>query len=683
VTRVFFRRAELLWILTALLVLLCLGMFSAVDWLDYQRDRDEALALRRIFAHTSALPIALKDAETGQRGFLLTGDPAYLEPYGQALRTIRSELDALDASTAYNKSIHDRVGGLRAPIGASLTEMAETVDVRRQGDAQKSLSLFQTGKGEALMESIWQLIGQIGAEEACLSDARSLALQARSDRAHLIAILSSAFLLIILGLGARNIHRAAARREQLIAQLDDLTAALDKAQTMIHTLDGTILVWNRGAEELYGWPRQEAIGRQSHELLESELPRPLEEIRAELMERGSWSGECKQRRRDGSSIWVASHWALHRNAAGEPASVVRVSNDITELKRVTEALRTSEATIRSLFENAHEAILTADREGRIVDANAMVERLFEYSRAELIGASMEMLLPETLRNGHIGHRADYERDPTPRPMGQGLELVARRKDGSAFPVEISLSYIAQSAGDGLAVAFISDITARQKDEWERNCLIASLESALSEKTTLLKEVHHRVKNNLAVIAGLLGLQADTIEDKRANIALAESQQRVASMALIHEYLYATEHLDRVNFGQYVRQLSTEVCQSYPTRRHLVSFRVVAEEIELGVNQAIPCGLILNELLSNAFKYAFPQGLGGNIDVHFRRIESGQLLLSCGDDGAGMPEGFDWQDSHSLGLRIAMILARQLGGTLTLDRSAGTRFELSFPETCKI
>jgi two-component sensor histidine kinase len=151
------------------------------------------------------------------------------------------------------------------------------------------------------------------------------------------------------------------------------------------------------------------------------------------------------------------------------------------------------------------------------------------------------------------------------------------------------------------------------------------------------------------------------------------------MALIHEFLYATEHLDRVNFGQYVRQLSYELRQSYAIRPDLVHIAIEAEEIELPVNQAIPCGLILNELLSNALKHAFPGGRTGKIDVHFARVESGELFLSCGDDGAGMPETFGWQDLHSLGLRIVTILTKQLDGTMTLDRNGrGTRFDLRFP-----
>jgi PAS domain S-box-containing protein len=669
----------LLSILTALAMLLCVGVFSAIDWLDYHRDRDAVLAARRIFAHTSALSIALGDAESGQRGFLLTGDETFLQPYEKALPAIAGELDILDAASAENSSRRDQSRRLRALIKTELAEMARTIQLRRQGDIQKSLALVQTGSARTLMDSIRQLTAQMRAEENSISEARSLAARTRSDRAHLIALISCGILLIILGLGARTIHIASTRREGLIAQLAELTTAFDKAQGLILGLDGTILSWSSGAEALYGWSSREAVGRSDHELLQTEAAQSFEEIQSELMDRGHWAGECKQKRSDGSSIWVSSYRALHRNSRGEPVSVVKVNNDITALKRAGEALLTSEATIRSLFESANEGILTVNREGRIVDANARIESLFGYSRTQLIGASVETLLPESLRGGHVGHRADFARDPDPRPMGHVQDLMAQRRDGSAFPVEISLSHVADGASGGLAMAFISDITARKKADWERDCLVVSLENALSEKTTLLKEVHHRVKNNLAVIAALLGMQADGIEDAGAKMALAESQQRVASMALIHEYLYGSENLDRVNFGKYVRQLSGELCIAYPVRPDLVTIGIEVEEIELPVDQAIPCGLILNELLSNALKYAFPGGRRGKIDVHFSRMGSGQLLLSCGDDGAGMPSGFDWQDLHSMGLRIVSILTKQLDGTLILDRNGiGSRFELKIP-----
>ncbi len=184
---------------------------------------------------------------------------------------------------------------------------------------------------------------------------------------------------------------------------------------------------------------------------------------------------------------------------------------------------------------------------------------------------------------------------------------------------------------------------------------------------------------MAVIAGLLGMQADTMRDTRAAVALAESQRRVESMALIHEYLYSTEHLDRVSFGRYIEQLAHEIFSSYALDPGLVSVRIEAEDIELGVHRAIPCGLILNELFSNALKYAFPAGRSGTVRVHFARLESGDLTLSVGDDGVGLPADFDWENTESVGLRVVSILARQIDGTVTLDRGGGgARFVMHFP-----
>jgi two-component sensor histidine kinase len=258
------------------------------------------------------------------------------------------------------------------------------------------------------------------------------------------------------------------------------------------------------------------------------------------------------------------------------------------------------------------------------------------------------------------------------------DLFGLRRDGGEVPLEIGWNPIVTADGQ-FALASITDITERRQANREREDLIAQLESALSEKIVLLKEVHHRVKNNLAVISGLLGMQADALEDERARASLGESQQRVLSMALIHEYLYANEHLDRVNFGEYVRQLARELCAAYAIESDLVTVAVEAYDIDVPVHRAIPCGLILNELLSNALKYAYPRGRSGEIGIHLVKLESGELSLSCQDRGVGIPEEFDWLNSPSLGLRIVKILTKQIDGSLTLDRTGGgTRFELLFP-----
>jgi two-component system, sensor histidine kinase PdtaS len=341
-----------------------------------------------------------------------------------------------------------------------------------------------------------------------------------------------------------------------------------------------------------------------------------------------------------------------------------------------DALQSTEAGARLLFERAVQGILSIDRTGRIRDANPAALQMFGYAREGLIGESVEMLVPAALRGGHYQMRTEYERRPRDRAMGIGMSLVGMRRDGTEFPAEISLNHLSESGGT--TVAFVIDITQRRKAETEREDLISKLEGAVAEKTVLLKEVNHRVKNNLAVIGALLGMQADELADDDASAALTECQQRVMSMALVQEYLYSDDHLDRINFGKYATQLADQVGEGWAAGRARVSLSIEADPIELPVNRAIPCGLILNELISNAFKHAFPGDRHGTISVRFTPLDSGQLSLVCSDDGVGVAEGFDWQNATSLGLRIVQILSRQIGATFTLDRTKpGTCFELTF------
>ena len=160
------------------------------------------------------------------------------------------------------------------------------------------------------------------------------------------------------------------------------------------------------------------------------------------------------------------------------------------------------------------------------------------------------------------------------------------------------------------------------------------------------------------------------------MAMEESQQRVMSMSRIHEFLNATKDLDRVSFGKYAEQLTAELCEAYSIPSE-VKVHVEVEEIDLPVDQAIPCGLILNELLTNTFKYAFPDRRCGEVTIRFVRQAGGNLSLSCSDNGVGIPESFQWQNAKSLGLLIIQILTRQINGELLLERTGGTKFEIRF------
>ncbi len=216
-----------------------------------------------------------------------------------------------------------------------------------------------------------------------------------------------------------------------------------------------------------------------------------------------------------------------------------------------------------------------------------------------------------------------------------------------------------------------DITERKQAEEQ-------VKASLKEKEVLLREVHHRVKNNMQVIMSLLRLQADSIDDEKYADLLKESQDRIKSMALIHEKFYQSENFADIDFDEYVRSLSTELFRSYGADPNKIALKTQIENVSLILDYAIPCGLIVNELISNSLKYAFPEGREGEIKVVFRSTDADELDLTVSDDGIGLPKDLDVRNTESLGLHLVTVLAEhQLGGKLDVRREKGTEFHLQF------
>jgi two-component sensor histidine kinase/PAS domain-containing protein len=219
------------------------------------------------------------------------------------------------------------------------------------------------------------------------------------------------------------------------------------------------------------------------------------------------------------------------------------------------------------------------------------------------------------------------------------------------------------------VGSLSDITGRKRAEEQ---VLASLR----EKEALLREIHHRVKNNLQIITSLLNLQADRIPEPVVRAALAETRNRVRSMAMLHETLYRSKNLARIDVRKYVRELCDHLLRTYEPAPGRIDVRQDVADLEMDLDRAIPCGLIINELVSNALKYAFPDGRRGRVEIRLHPCAGGTYRLSVGDDGVGLPDGAG--DGKALGLQLVRGLAGQLGGTFALHRDGGTTACVTFP-----
>lgn len=337
----------------------------------------------------------------------------------------------------------------------------------------------------------------------------------------------------------------------------------------------------------------------------------------------------------------------------------------------TEGQSHSEDQFRLALEAAPAGMLMMDSAGRIVLVNAQIEKLFGYTRSELIGQSLEMLLPDRFRAGRSRYPAGLLADGSARPMGADEDLFGLRKDGSEIPIEIGLNPLRTPEG-AFVLSSVVDITERKRFE-------AALQEQLRERDVLLQEIHHRVKNNLQVISSLISLQLGRMSPGRSYDALQECSLRVLAIAHIHEQLYLSRNFARVPFSEYAHNLAAIVFRTTGVSPERVHLQLELEPISIAVDAAIPCGLILSEVLTNALKHGFPHERRGSVRIELRRLDEARLLLAVSDDGVGLPDGFDPARCDSLGMQLIQTLAGQIGGEFTLTSVVGgARFELVFP-----
>jgi PAS domain S-box-containing protein len=379
--------------------------------------------------------------------------------------------------------------------------------------------------------------------------------------------------------------------------------------------------------------------------------------------------ELQLHKKDGT-VFIGSVSAVSvKDKNGKVKYYDGIIEDITKRKQAEQALRDTEERYHTLFERVPDGIYRSTQSGKFVDVNPSLVKIFGYdSKEELLSIDIKSQLYVDPEDRDRGTEEEKE---------TGIATVRlRRKDGSVIWIEDRGYYIYGDDGEILYhEGILRDVTKRKEIE-------ENMKASLKEKEILLKEIHHRVKNNMQVISSLLSLQAYRLKNKKALQMFNESRDRVRSMALVHEKLYQSEDFTRINFTEYIRSLTSHLYRSYEIDPGRIALTLNIGSISPSIELAVPCGLVLNELISNALKYAFPANWSGRgrITVSFQNKGNGKLELVVKDNGVGLHIPTDLSDIQSLGLHLVNILVKdQLQGSITMHSNKGTTFCIRFSE----
>jgi PAS domain S-box-containing protein len=435
--------------------------------------------------------------------------------------------------------------------------------------------------------------------------------------------------------------------------------------TLIIEEDTTISLVNSEFEKLSGFSRREIEGQKSW--AEFAAADTLERMRTYHAARRSQPGSVPKTYkaqfvdRSGRVRDILCNVEIIPGTKRSIASAI----DVSESKITEGALWESEERYRTAIECSNDAVTIVQGDVRVY-ANQKFLEMFGYDRMEdAIGRpTFHVIHPDDRDRINEFNRRRQSGEPAP----SRYEFKGIRKDGTIVHVEASAAKVLYR-GQPASLAYLRDITERRQAEEQ-------IKTSLKEKEVLIKEIHHRVKNNLQVVSSLLFLQSQTVKDEETRRILEESRNRVKSMAFIHKQLYQSKNLAHIDFAPYVRSLTRNLLTSYRPNGNAISLDVCVDDIFLALDSAIPCGLIINELVSNALKHAFLNGSAGHITVDLHQ-EGGKNVLVVSDDGVGLPGDLDVQTTETLGLQLVSALVQQLDGTLELERDSGTVFKISF------
>ena len=428
----------------------------------------------------------------------------------------------------------------------------------------------------------------------------------------------------------------------------------------ITTLDGHFRRVNPAFITAMGHPEPDLLATNILDLLHPE-DRPAAAAAIAGLTRGDRVTGLESRFRSacGSYKWLA--WSSTPFPANGLAYTV--AHDLTRRKLDEEALRQAEARCVCALESTTDAFFAVDRQWRLVRVNRQAERLWQRHREDVLGRDLWELFPEAVGGAFYRMYEQVMRTRAPAHLEEFYPYA---------PYNRWLEVHAYATPEGLAVYF-RDVTGRHHAD-------EKITRTLQEKEVLLREVHHRVKNNLQVICSMLRLQERNLHDETLLQVLKECRERVLAMAMLHDQLHRAKDFSKIDLGEYIRNLAASLFCSYGVNSADIELRLDIEDIPVAIDTAIPCGLLINELVSNSLRHAFPEGRKGRVSLGLHALPGGSVELTIADDGRGFPDSGHATQTRSLGLWLVDLLADQIGAAVERSNGAGARYRLVFQET---
>jgi PAS domain S-box-containing protein len=418
-----------------------------------------------------------------------------------------------------------------------------------------------------------------------------------------------------------------------------------------------LLEVNESACAITGYSREELLKMMPWELNAVESKELSLSATKQIIDTGSAKFEIILQRKNGDKLNVEVN--SHLFELNNKKVILSIMRDVTLRKNIEDELRLTKFCV----DNASVGIIRTGSDAKILGANNYICELLGYSEKELCEKYIYEIDPNFPRNVWRDHRKSLKQRGT-----DTFETIHVKKNGQSVPVQITNTYIEYRRSE-FSFSFVQDITERKLSEQK-------IINSLREKEILLKEIHHRVKNNLQVVSSLLYLQSQQLKNPELMELFKVSQNRIRSIALIHEKLYQSYDLVFVDFAQYVNSLIIVLKESFNLEDELIDVHVESNNIRLDISKAIPCGLIINELITNSIKHAFKDKKKGIISIELK-LEQNKYLLTVKDNGIGLPASLNLSEQKTLGLKIVENLVYQLNGKFTIEVNHGTQFNITF------